>query len=53
MCVLKRISNIGYVAYMKYESRPSICMEMRVKDLYIKIKDLYSIKCHKQMKDTF
>jgi hypothetical protein len=32
---------------------PSICMEMRVKDLDMKIKDLSIIKCHKEMKDTW
>ena len=32
---------------MKYKRRPSICIEIRVENLDIKIKDFYSNKCHK------
>jgi hypothetical protein len=31
---------------------PSICMEMHVKGSDMKIKDLSSVKCHKEIKDT-
>ena len=31
---------------------PSIQTNMRAKDSFLKIKDLYSVECHIDMKDT-
>jgi hypothetical protein len=51
MCVLRGYQ-ILVMSRMKYERRPLILIEIRVKDLDMKIKDLSSIKYHKETNDT-
>ena len=52
-CVLKEISLIGLVTYEIWKETPQFETIMRAKDSFLKIKDLSSLKCHKEMKDTW
>ena len=53
MCVLKEKSMIGLVSYEMWKETPQFESIMHAKDLISKIKDLSSLKCHKEMKDTW
>ena len=52
-CVLKENSMTGLVSYEIWKETPQFETIMRTKDLIWKIKDLSSLKCHKEMKDTW
>ena len=52
-CVLKEKSMIGLVSYEIWKETPQFETIMRAKDSISKIKELYSLKCHKEMKDTW
>ena len=52
MCVLKEKLMIDLVTYEIWKETPQFESNMRVKDSFSKIKDLSSLKCHKEMKDT-
>jgi len=51
-CVLKEKSMIRLVSYEIWNETPQFETIMRAKDLISKIKDISSLKCHKEMKDT-
>ena len=53
MCVLKEKSMIGLVSYEMWKETPQFETIMRAKDSISKIKDLSSLMCHKEMKDTW
>ena len=53
MCVLKEKSMIGLVSYEIWKETPQFETIMRAKDSISKIKDLSSLMCHKEMKDTW
>ena len=53
MCVLKKKSMNGLVSYEMWKETPQFGTTMRAKDSILKIKDLSSFKCHKEMKDTW
>ena len=44
---------IGLVSYEMWKETPQFESNMRVKDTFLKIKDSSSLKCHKEMKDTW
>ena len=46
-------SMIGLVSYEIWKETPQFETIMRAKDKISKIKDLSSLKCHKEMKDTW
>ena len=52
-CVLKEKLVISLVSYEMWKETPQFGTTMRAKDLILKIKDLSSLKCHKEMKDTW
>ena len=52
-CVLKEKSITVYVSYEMWKETPSIQTIMRAKDSVLKIKDLSSVECHKEMNDTW
>ena len=53
MCVLKGKLVISLVSYEMWKETPQFGTTMRAKDSILKIKDLSSLKCHKEMKDTW
>ena len=53
MCVLKEKLMIDLVTYEIWKETPQFESNMQVKDSFSKIKDLSSLKCHKEMKDTW
>jgi hypothetical protein len=53
MCVLKEKLMIDLVTYEIWKETPQFESNMRVKDSFSKIKDISSLKCHKEMKDTW
>ena len=53
MCVLKENSMTRLVSYEIWKETPQFETIMRAKDSIWKIKDLSSLKCHKEMKDTW
>ena len=53
MCVLKEKLMINLVSYEMWKETPQFGTSMRAKDSILKIKDLSSLKCHKEMKDTW
>ena len=53
MCVLKEKFVISLVSYKMWKETPQFETIMRAKDSIWKIKDLSSLKCHKEMKDTW
>ena len=52
-CVLKEKLMIDLVPYEMWKETPQFETIMRAKDSISKIKDLSSLKCHKEMKDTW
>jgi len=44
---------IRLVSYEIWNETPQFETIMRAKDLILKIKDISSLKCHKEMKDTW
>jgi len=44
---------IGLVSYEMWKETPKFETIMRAKDSISKIKDLSSLKCHKEMNDTW
>jgi len=52
-CVLKKKVIINLVSYEMWKETPQFVTTMRAKDSISKIKDLSSLKCHKEMKDTW
>ena len=52
-CVLKEKSMIELVPYEMWKETPQFKTIMHAKDEIWKIKDLFSLKCHKEMKDTW
>ena len=53
MCVLKEKLMISLVSYEMWKETPQFGITMRAKDSISKIKDLSSLKCHKEMKYTW
>ena len=53
MYVLKEKLMIDLVTYEIWKETPQFESNMQVKDSFSKIKDLSSLKCHKEMKDTW
>ena len=51
-CVLKEKSMIDLVSYKMWKETSQFETIMRAKDSISKIKDISSLKCHKEMKDT-
>jgi len=51
-CVLKEKSMIRLISYEIWNETPQFETIMRAKNLISKIKDLSSLECHKEMKDT-
>ena len=51
--ILKEKSMIRLVSYEIWKETPQFETFMRAKDSIWKIKDLSSLKCHKEMKDTW
>ena len=51
-CVLKEKLMIILVSYEMRKETPQFGTTMRTKDSILKVKDLSSLKCHKEMKDT-
>ena len=51
--VLKEKSMIDLVTYGIWKETPQFETNMGVKDTFSKIKDSSSLKCHKEMKDTW
>ena len=52
-CVLKEKLMISLVSYEMWKETPQFKTILRTKDSIWKIKDLSSLKCHKEMKDTW
>jgi len=52
-CVLKEKLMIDLVPYEMWKETPQFGTIMRANDSIPKIKDLTSLKCHKEMKDTW
>ena len=52
-CVLKEKLVISLVSYEMWKETPQFGTTMRAKDSILKIKDISSLKCHKEMKDTW
>ena len=52
MCVLKEKLMISLVSYEMSKKTPQFGTTMHAKDSISKIKDLSSLKCHKEMNDT-
>ena len=52
-CVLKKKLVISLVSYEMWKETPQFGTTMRAKDSILKNKDLSSLKCHKEMKDTY
>ena len=52
-CVLKEKLMISLVSYEMWKETPQFGTTMRAKDSILKIKDLSSLKCHKEMKNTW
>ena len=53
ICVLKKKLKINLVSYEMWKETPQFGTITRAKDSILKIKDLSSLKCHKEMKDTW
>ena len=51
--VLKEKLMIKLVSYEMWTETPQFGTTMRDKDSILKIKELSSLKCHKEMKDTW
>ena len=52
MCVLKDKLMISLVSYEMWKETPQFGTTMRANDSILKIKDISSLKCHKEIKDT-
>ena len=52
-CVLKEKLMIDLVPYEMWKETPQFVEITHAKDSISKIKDLSSLKCHKEMKDTW
>ena len=52
-CVLKEKSMTGLFSYEIWKETPKFETIMGAKDSILKIKDLSSLKCHKEMNDTW
>ena len=50
---LKEKLAISLVSYEMWKETPQFGTIMRAKDSILKIMDLSSLKCHKEMKDTW
>jgi len=51
-CVLKEKLMINLVSYEMRKETHQFGTTIRAKDSILKVKDLSSLKCHKEMKDT-